>query len=63
MNYNAQVLFRYLVLDDFGDAHKKFRTKHEAETYIINRPDHKIERLTPQPKENVFDLIKDEIPF
>ena len=63
MNYSMEVLFRYLFFDDFGEPHKRFRTKHEAETYIINKPDHKIKRLPPQPKENIFDLIKDEPPF
>lgn len=63
MNYSMEVLFRYLVFDDFGDPHKRFRTKHEAEMYIINRPHHTIKRLLALPKENVFDLITDEPPF
>ena len=58
-----EVLFRYLVFDDFDDPHKRFRTKHEAEMYILNRPNHKIVKLPPQEKENVFDLIKDEPLF
>lgn len=58
-----EVLFRYLVFDDFDDPHKRFRTKHEAEMYILNRPNHKIVKLPPQEKENVFDLIKEEPPF
>lgn len=58
-----EVLFRYLVFDDFDDPHKRFRTKHEAEMYILNRPNHKIVKLPPQEKENVFDLITDEPPF
>ena len=58
-----EVLFRYLVFDDFGDPHKRFRTKHEAEMYIINRPNHTIKRLAPLPKENPFDLIKEEPLF
>ena len=58
-----EVLFRYLVFDDFGEPHKRFRTKHEAEMYIINRPNHIIRRLAPKPKENPFDLIKEEPPF
>ena len=58
-----EVLFRYLVFDDFDEPHKRFRTKHEAEVYIQNRPNHKIVKLPPQEKENVFDLIKDEPPF
>jgi hypothetical protein len=58
-----EVLFRYLVFDDFGDPHKRFRTKHEAEMYILNRPNHTIKRLAPLPKENPFDLIKEEPPF
>ena len=63
MSYAMEVLFRYLVFDDFDDPHKRFRTKHEAEMYILNRPNHKIVKLPPQEKENVFDLIKDEPPF
>ena len=63
MNYAMEVLFRYLVFDDFGDPHKRFRTKHEAEMYILNRPNHKIVKLPPQEKENVFDLITDEPLF
>lgn len=58
-----EVLFRYLVFDDFDDPHKRFRTKHEAEMYILNRPNHKIVKLPPQEKENVFDLITEEPPF
>ena len=63
MNYAMEVLCRYLVFDDFGDPHKRFRTKHEAEMYILNRPNHKIVKLPPQEKENVFDLITDEPLF
>ena len=63
MSNFMEVLFRYLVFDDFGDPHKRFRTKHEAEMYIVNRPNHTIKRLPAPPKENVFDLIKDEPLF
>ena len=63
MSISMEVLFRYLVFDDFGDPHKRFRTKHEAEMYIINRPNHTIKRLAPLPKENPFDLIKEEPLF
>ena len=56
-------MFNYLIIDDFGEAIRKFRTKHEAECYVLHRPNHKIERLPPQPKENVFNLITDEPPF
>lgn len=63
MNYTMEVLFRYIVFDDFGEPHRRFRTKHEAETYIENKPNHRIERLPAPPKENVFDLITDEPPF
>ena len=58
-----EVLFRYIVFDDFGEPHKRFRTKHEADMYILNRPNHIIKRLPKPPKENVFDLIKDEPLF
>ena len=58
-----EVLFRYLVFDDLGEPHRRFRTKHEAECYVLHRPNHRIERLPPPPKENVFDLITDEAPF
>ena len=58
-----EVLFRYLVFDDFGDPIMRFRTKHEAEMYIMHRPNHMIKKLPAPPKENVFDLIKDEPPF
>ena len=63
MNITMEVLFRYLVFDDLGEPHRRFRTKHEAECYILHRPNHRIERLPPPPKENVFDLITDEAPF
>lgn len=63
MNITMEVLFRYLVFDDFDEPHKRFRTKHEAEVYIQNRPNHKIVKLPPQEKENVFDLITEEPPF
>ena len=63
MSYAMEVLFRYLVFDDFGEPIIRFRTKHEAECYVLHKPNHRIERLPPQPKENVFDLIKDEPPF
>jgi hypothetical protein len=58
-----EVLFRYLVFDDDGEPIRRFRTKHEAEVYIQNRPNHKIVKLPPQEKENVFDLITDEPLF
>jgi len=58
-----EVLFRYLVFDDVGEPIMRFRTKHEAECYILHRPNHKIQRLAPKPKENPFDLIKEEPPF
>ena len=63
MNITMEVLFRYLVFDDLGEPHRRFRTKHEAECYVLHRPNHRIERLPPPPKENVFDLITDEAPF
>ena len=63
MSITMEVLFRYIVFDDFDEPHKRFRTKHEAEVYIQNRPNHKIVKLPPQKKENVFDLITDEPPF
>jgi hypothetical protein len=62
MSNFMEVLFRYLVFDDFGDPHKRFRTKHEAEMYIMNRPNHRIERLPALPKENIFELYE-EAPF
>lgn len=58
-----EVLFRYLVFDDYGDPIRRFRTKHEAECYVLHRPKHHIVRLPPPPKENVFDLITDEPLF
>lgn len=63
MNYSMEVLFRYLVFDDLGEPIRRFRTKHEAECYILHRGNHKIERLPALPKENVFDLIRDDPPF
>ena len=63
MSMSMEVLFRYLVFDDVGGPIMRFRTKHEAECYILHRPNHKIQRLAPKPKENVFDLIKEEPPF
>ena len=55
--------FRYLVIDDFGDEIRKFMTKHEAQFYVLNKPDHSIKSLPKAPKENVFDLIKAEPLF
>jgi hypothetical protein len=63
MSNFMEVLFRYLVFDDVGDPIRRFRTKHEADCYILHRPDHKIVRLPAPPKENVFDLITDEPLF
>jgi hypothetical protein len=58
------VLFRYIVFDDFGEPHKRFRTKHEAEVYIANKPNHKMEyiKAPKQPKENIFEIYE-EAPF
>ncbi len=58
-----EILFRYLVFDDIGESIRRFRTKHEAECYILHRPEHRIQRLPAPPKENVFELIKEEAPF
>lgn len=63
MSNCMEVLFRYIVFDDFGEPIIRFRTKHEADCYVLHRPNHKIKRLPPQPKENVFDLITEEPPF
>jgi hypothetical protein len=46
-----------------GEPIRRFRTKHEAECYVLHRGNHRIERLPAIPKENVFDLIHEEIPF
>jgi hypothetical protein len=56
-------MFNYLIIDDFGEAIRKFRTKHEALFYVLNKPNHIIKRLPKAPKENVFDLIKAEPLF
>lgn len=58
-----EVLFRYLVFDDLGEPIRRFRTKHEADMYVLHRPNHIIRRLPPKPKENPFDLIKEEPLF
>jgi hypothetical protein len=63
MRIAMEVLFRYLVFDDVGEPIRRFRTKHEAECYIIHRPKHRIERLPPSPRENVFDLIREDPLF
>ena len=63
MNNLMEVIFRYLVFDDLGEPIRRFRTKHEAECYILHRGNHKIERLPALPKEHVFNLITDEPPF
>ena len=57
------MIFRYLILDDFGDPIRKFRTRHEAQFYVLNKPDHLIKTLPKLLKENVFDLIKAEPLF
>ena len=56
-------MFNYVVFDDFNETIRKFRTKHEALFYILNKPNHIIKRLPKQPKENVFNLIKAEPLF
>jgi hypothetical protein len=58
-----EVLFRYLVFDDFGEPIRRFRTKHEAEFYVQDKPNHIIRKLAPLPSENPFNLIKDEPLF
>jgi hypothetical protein len=58
-----EVLFRYQVFDDLGEPIRRFRTKYEAECYILHRGNHRIEKLPAPPKENVFDLITDEPLF
>jgi hypothetical protein len=63
MSNTMEVLFRYIVFDDFGEPHKRFRTKHEAEMYVSTKPSHTIKSLPKPPKENVFDLITDEPLF
>jgi len=63
MNNFMEVIFRYLVFDDLGEPIRRFRTKHEAECYILHRCNYRIERLPALPKENVFDLISDEPLF
>ena len=56
-------MFNYVVIDYFNETIRKFRTKHEALFYILNKPNHIIKRLPKQSKENVFDLIKAEPLF
>lgn len=63
MNNFIEVIFRYLVFDDLGEPIRRFKTKHEAECYILHRGNHRIERLPALPKENVFDLITDKPLF
>jgi len=63
MRIAMEVLFKYLVFDDVGEPIRRFRTKHEAECYIIHRPKHRIEKLPPAPRENVFDLITEDPLF
>ena len=62
MSYTMEVLFRYIVFDDFGEPHKRFRTKHEAEVYVMNKPSHSIKSLPKPPKENMFELYE-EAPY
>jgi len=57
-----EILFRYLVFDDFGEPIRRFRTKHEAEVYISTRPKHVIKVLPKPPKENIFNLYE-EAPY
>lgn len=58
-----KVIFGYLVIDDLGESIRRFKTKHEANHYIYNKPNHIIKRLPRPPKINVFDLIKAEPLF
>lgn len=57
-----EILFRYLVFDDFGEPIRRFRTKHEAECYVLNRPKHTIKVLPKPPKENIFEIYE-EAPY
>lgn len=57
-----ELLFRYIVFDDFGEPHRRFRTRHEAEVYCLNKPKHFIKVLPKPPKENIFETFE-EAPF
>ncbi len=57
-----EILFRYLVFDDFGEPIRRFRTKHEAECYILHRPKHTIKVIPKPPKENIFEIYE-EAPY
>lgn len=57
-----EILFRYLVFDDYGEPIRRFRTKHEAECYVLHRPKHTIKVLPKPPKENIFEIYE-EAPY
>jgi hypothetical protein len=57
-----EILFRYLVFDDFGEPIRRFRTKHEAECYVLHRPNHTIKVLPKPKKENIFEIYE-EAPY
>jgi len=56
MKIIMEVLFRYIVFDEFGEPIRRFRTKHEAEAYVEERPNHVIkELLKPKTDDLVYD--------
>lgn len=55
--------FTHAVMDD-GDMIRKYRwSNKEAKWYQDTHKDIQVIRLSKAPKENVFDLIKDEPLF
>jgi hypothetical protein len=51
------ISFKYLVFDDSDEPIRRFATKHEAESYVLHRPNHRIEKLPPVPLENLLGFI------
>jgi hypothetical protein len=57
--YVMEVLFRFLVFDEFGEPIRRFATKHEAEVYCLHRGGHTIKELPKTDKDNIFRIFGD----
>jgi hypothetical protein len=49
-------VFRFIVLDEFGEPLRRFATRREAKWFMENRPEFKLD-IIPQKKE-VVDMVK-----
>ena len=49
-------MYRFIVLDEFGEPLRRFATRREAKWFMENRPEFKL-NIIPQKKE-VVDMVK-----